>query len=83
MSMELLNEVQALFDDIKECGRVEEFLDLRLSLSLSPSDVKVMREVLMRARRKALRQIETKNREYGFELLKKNLGDDFGDLTSV
>jgi len=79
MSMSLLNEVQALFDDIKECGRIEQFLDLRLSLALSPSDVRVMREVLARARKKNIRRIEELNKEW----LQKNLGDDFGDLTSV
>jgi hypothetical protein len=77
--MSLLNEVQALFDDIKECGRIEQFLDLRLSLALSPSDVRVMREVLARARKKNIRRIEELNKEW----LQKNLGDDFGDLTSV
>lgn len=83
MSMDLLNEVQALFNDIRECGRVEEFLDLRLSLALSPSDVKVMRDVLARARKKNVKRIEELNKKHNLEWLKKNLGDGFDGLTSV
>lgn len=80
MSMSLLNEVQALFDDIKECGKFEELLELRLSLLMSPSDVKNVKDALARYRKKAVKVAEDKNKIHYVDLLKNSLGDDFKDL---
>ena len=80
MSMDLLNEVQALFEDIKECGRIEEFLELRLSLLMSPSDVKNIKDALARYRKKAVKVAEEKNKSHYVDLLKNSLGDEFKDL---